>query len=242
MVSVVTVAGIYKQYKGAIPWEIARLMVAIDMYLTGDGLGAWNDESPPPPPAPPPGDCQRRRQLQQDSFTSDQYAGAQPLINRPLLMSRTAGLSRSLWSLIISKNTFQRDRFERGSRFYFAPNLDWIIRESGIANHRLNNESESAFRPRTKCDDSCKSRADDKCSDGGVFSDNMRNSPDNSPGSCDLGTDCSDCLAVAARYYEPWDNENQMQLYVAAPSHLPILCLCGLRRVCFVAGGIRGEN
>ena len=176
-VSVVAVANLYKQYKGAIPFAIARLMVGIDQYLTGDGQGSWNDDAPPPPlTGPATTDCpdvgSGRRLQAVGSFDSDVYGGAQPLINRPLLMSRTAGLSRSLWSLIISSNTFQRDRFERGTRYYYSPSLDWILEESGITGHGL--DSTSAFIQRTRCDDSCVTAADDKCTDGGVFAEQAR--------------------------------------------------------------------
>lgn len=122
----VSVAKLFKEYKGAIPMEIARLMVAIDMYLTGDGKGSWEDEAPPEDPGRVTGcsDAVAGRRLQTDSFTQDasvrQAAGSQPVINRPLLMSKTTGLARSVLSLIINKNTFQRDRFERATRYYFA--------------------------------------------------------------------------------------------------------------------------
>lgn len=170
-----TVANLVKQYRGAIPFDIARLTVAIDMYLTGDGKGTWEEALPPPPPAKLD-NCQqtttrRRLQSSQDSFESTENAGSQPLLNRPLLMSTTTGLARSIWSFTLSNNTFQRDRFLRATRYYYAISADWIIFESGITNHGLDDADRAAFVPRTKCDESCVSAADNKCTDGGFDSE-----------------------------------------------------------------------
>ena len=192
--------------------EIARLMVAIDMYLTGDGQGSWEDELTPVNPGKAtdcPGDAGGRR-LQANSFVQDASlraaAGKQPVINRPLLMSRTAGLSRSLWSIIISTNTFQRDRFERAARYYFArvsvmgPHFHSQINAVTSLTHTVNSKyfslipqdaawvklksgiEEHGLEPtaeiitRTSCDDSCPTAADGVCSDGGFYSEVARRS------------------------------------------------------------------
>eukprot|EP00966_Prymnesium_polylepis_P223954 5181245-Prymnesium_polylepis.1 len=168
------------------------------MYLTGDGLGSWEEEEAVGKPVDPdqcPGAGSPRRLQEVTTFDqtlrADDEVVQQPIINRPLLMSMTTGLQRSLWSLIISKNTFQRDRFERATKYYFASSLDWILHQSGIAEHGLNEESD--FIPRAKCLDSCDTAADGTCTDGGF--DSQGNATCRSSGSNPRPYCTSGCVA-----------------------------------------------